>query len=272
MRPTRATSATHKGARPYQEDRLFTATYEKGMLLGVFDGHGGHETSHLVSEELPSIFADEIGEPKATPRSALRRTIRRLAEMTKDFLSGTTVSLAYVPYRGRTVTCAVLGDSPIIVRDAAGKVVHSPDHNVRTNPAEEQAVLDRGGFVVGGYAYHNRFGAGLQMARALGDYELRKVLSRKPDIYSVRVGKGSFVAVATDGVLDPSHNSFGEAAGAVVRLLEEGADAQALVDRAVALPTYDNASAIVLRFEAGKRSRKRKKGADTDDNDQAPLA
>lgn len=272
MNPKRATVATHKGLRPYQEDRVFTASYEKGLLLGVFDGHGGHEASQRAVDELPGIFADEITEPKATVRSALRKTIRKLAIMTQDYVEGTTLSLAFIPFRGSRITCAVIGDSPILIKDAEGKIVHSPEHNVRTNEAEAEAVRKRGGFVANGYAFHNRFGVGLQMARALGDAELRKVLSTKPDIYSVKVNKDSFVIVASDGVFDPGHYGFEEAAAAVVKMLEDGADAQAIVDRAVAAKTGDNASAIVARFEAKKHKPRKETNGDPDDNHQAAVA
>jgi len=74
------------------------------------------------------------------------------------------------------------------------------------------------------------------------------VLSRQPDIYSVRVNKDSFIIVASDGAFDPGHYDFKKSAEAVVKLVEAGADAQTIVDRAVKLPTGDNVSAIIARF------------------------
>jgi serine/threonine protein phosphatase PrpC len=254
IKPT--TSATHKGLRPYQEDRFFTVGCPKGLLIGVFDGHGGEYVSHFASEEFPGIFADEITEPKATPRVALRRAIKKLVGLTSDHGPGSTLSLAYIPYRGNTVTCAVLGDSPIIVKDAKGGINIGPEHNVRTNDAERKAAEERGGFVMGGYLCQSFDGGGLQMARALGNRHLHRVLSRKPDIYTVKVNKDSFVVVASDGVFDPGHYEFHKAAEEVVRLVEGGAEAQALVDRAVQAPTHDNATAVVARFEARPRKRR----------------
>ena len=256
IKPT--TSATHKGQRPYQEDRFFTVSCPKGLLIGVFDGHGGEHVSHLASEEFPGIFADEITEPKATPRKALKKAIKKIVSMTQSNAAGSTLSLAYIPYRGGTVTCAVMGDSPIIIKDAKGEINIGPEHNVRTNAAERKAAEDRGGFVSGGYLCASFSGGGLQMARALGNYHLNRVLSREPEIYTVKVNKDSFIIVASDGVFDPSHYNFEVAAEAVVKMVEEGAEAQAIVDRAVAMPTGDNASAIVARFERKKRAAKRR--------------
>jgi serine/threonine protein phosphatase PrpC len=256
IKPT--TSATHKGLRPYQEDRFFTCSCPKGLLIGVFDGHGGELVSHLASEVFPGIFSDEITEPKATPRTALKKAIKKLVSMTQANAAGSTLSLAYIPYRGNTVTCAVMGDSPIIIKDAEGKINIGPEHNVRTNAAERKAAEERGGMVMGGYLCASFSGGGLQMARALGNYHLGRVLSRVPDIYTVKINKDSFIIVATDGVFDPGHYEFDKAAESVVKLIEEGAEAQTIVDRAVAIPTGDNASAIVARFEGKKRAAKRR--------------
>jgi serine/threonine protein phosphatase PrpC len=254
------TQATAKGGRPYQEDRLFKATMQEGVLIAIFDGHGGHETAHWASEEFHGLFVDAIGEPKATPRTAFKNAIHKLAIMTQAQGPGSTLSAVFIPAKGNTVTCAVLGDSPIIIKDAKGKINIGPEHNVRTNEVEAQRVRDLGGFVVDGYAYDNRFGGGLQMARALGDSSLARILSRVPDVYSVKVNKDSFVILASDGVFDPGHYNFHEAANTIVKLVEEGAEAQALVDRAVQIRTGDNATAFVARFEPTKRKPRKKNG------------
>jgi serine/threonine protein phosphatase PrpC len=167
LRPV--SSATAKGQRSYQEDRLFTLTGEQGTLLAVFDGHGGAQVSHLASEELPGIFADLITEKNAKPRQVLKKSIHKLNIMTQHFAPGSTISLAFIPFKKRIVYCAVMGDSPILIKDSKGNINISPDHNVRTNEAERIAALDRGGFTEGGYLYATFTGPGLQMARALGD-------------------------------------------------------------------------------------------------------
>jgi serine/threonine protein phosphatase PrpC len=255
-------SASHKGQRSYQEDRLFVATYEQGTLIGVFDGHGGSDTSQFAVDTLPSLFADLISTPNIKPRVALTKAIHKLAIETDYYVPGTTLSLAFIPSNRKFVYCAVIGDSPIIIKDSKGAINIGPDHNVRTNMEEKRAAEERGGFVHGGYLYASYDGPGLQMARALGDSHLRRVLSRKPEIYTVRVNKDSFVLVATDGAFDPGHYDFKKSAEAVVKLVEEGGEAQAIVDHAVKIKTGDNVSALLARFE----------DADTNNDNQAPLA
>jgi serine/threonine protein phosphatase PrpC len=225
---------------------------QEGFLMAVFDGHGGAQVSHLASERFPVLFVNEITEPGTTPREAFERSIAKLNLETQHFVPGSTLSAVFVPAKGDTATCAVIGDSPIVIKDAEGKTNVGPEHNVRTNKAEAEAAKKRGGFIYGGYLSASYSGPGLQMARALGDSELSKVLSRTPDIYEVKLGKGSFVVVATDGAFDPGHYEFDKAAEAVVELVDKGGDAAAIVDRAVKIPTGDNVTAIVVRVdEAG---------------------
>lgn len=215
----------------------------------VFDGHGGAECSHYASERYPVLFVDEIGEEGATPRSALEKSIQKLNIETQHMEPGSTMSAVFIPANGDVATCAVLGDSPIIIKDADGKINIGPDHNVRTNYVELEAARARGGFVEGGYLFQSYSGMGLQMARALGDSHLNKVLSRLPEIYEVRLNASSFVLVASDGAFDPGHYEFKKAADAVVELIEKGADAKAIVDRAIKIPTGDNVTAIIARFQ-----------------------
>jgi serine/threonine protein phosphatase PrpC len=242
-------SDTHKGRRDYQEDRLFTLTGAEGTLLAIFDGHGGADVAHLASEQLPAIWADEITAEGATPKTALQNSIQKLNILTQHYEPGSTISLVFIPANDDTASVAIMGDSPVIIKDAEGKINISPDHNVRTNYIEAEAAKSRGGFVEGGYLFQSYDGMGLQMARALGDSYLNKVLSRTPEIYGVKINKDSFIIAASDGCFDPGHYDFKKAAQTIVELVERGQEANELVHRAaVDYPTGDNVSCIVARF------------------------
>jgi serine/threonine protein phosphatase PrpC len=224
----------------------------QGLCFGVFDGHGGCNCAHRASETFPGLFVDELGEPGATPQDAFLKAFEKLHNATKDMHEGTTASVVFIPLSADMVHVAVLGDSPVIVKRADGSIWIAPEHNVRTNNAEAEAAMARGGKVIGGYLVAHWDGPGLQIARALGDKVLDRVLSRVPEISAQALGVGSFVLVCTDGALDPGHENTEAAAESVVELIQSGGDAQAIVDRALGIPTGDNVSALLVRVESAQ--------------------
>lgn len=246
------THATAKGSRPYQEDRYFTANMPDGFCFGVFDGHGGETVAQIASEKFPIYLAEELGEPGITVPLALAKAFAKINSATLSFGSGSTASVAFIPNSSDLVHTAVLGDSPIIVKRADQSIWVGPDHNVRSNPAEAAAATARGGGVYHGYLYDsgNYHSPGLQMARALGDSGLHRVLDRTPEINTQVLGVGSFVLICSDGAFDPGHAETLEAIDSVVGLIQGGAEAQAVVDRAIQAKTGDNVTALLVRVEA----------------------
>jgi serine/threonine protein phosphatase PrpC len=224
---------------------------EEGFCMGVFDGHGGEECAEAAVNLFPGMLADAIGEPGITVPDALRQAFERLNEQTQDMSSGCTASIAVISPKADTAHVAVLGDSPIIIKRADKSIWIAPDHNVRTNAAEALDAQARGGVVFNGYLYaQNRFGdnaQGLQMARALGDKFLGKVLLRTPEISSHPLGRGSFVLVCSDGALDPGHKNTDGAAQEVIKLIQKGKGVRAIVNHAVKAPTGDNVTALLVR-------------------------
>jgi serine/threonine protein phosphatase PrpC len=156
----------------------------------------------------------------------------------------------FIPKDESRVDVAVLGDSPVLVSRPDGSIWVSPEHNIRTNEAEADAAIQRGGHISGGYLFASyRPEVGLQMSRALGDAHLDRVLSREPEVFSHVLGKDSWVLVCSDGAVDPGHGAAQANIDTIVRMIEdEDADAQDIVDRALAVPTRDNVTAILVRL------------------------
>jgi serine/threonine protein phosphatase PrpC len=255
--------AAEKGNRDYMEDRYISYDKPEGILLAVFDGHGGSEASTYAWGKLAPYFFESLAFFKEEFPSekqvtyALRDAIKQLAVHLADCEAGTTLSAVFIPTEGEMAYTAVLGDSPIIIksesRDEVLGMTHfttwvGPDHNVRSNPTERMAAEARGGYCDGAYLYRNMHSQGLQMARALGDSHLRGVISTEPEINEVPIVGSGFILVATDGLFDPAHRKFEESKRQVLALIKDGADAQYLVDNAVLRDTYDNATAILARF------------------------
>jgi serine/threonine protein phosphatase PrpC len=232
------TVATAKGSRGYQEDAYLAAETKEGYLFGVFDGHGGEEASTYMKRNFLKHFNFYKGLEGAFKASAIQL---------KDYVSGTTASVVFIPKDKDYVVAAVIGDSPIIVQTPTG-IWHSPEHNVRTNVKERDSARARGGSYSGGYIFKSLHGQGLQMSRALGDAELHPVVSSEPELNIVAVAPGGFVLIGTDGLFDPAHHKFEEAAKDVLDLIPSCFSAQTLVDRALAVPTNDNVTAILIKF------------------------
>lgn len=236
------THATDKGARRYQEDRYVVHRLPHGHLLAVFDGHGGDECAEYCARELTSLTDSIIN---SIASSGFRGIFGSLNEQTKNFSSGCAASIVYVDEKYDKVTVGVLGDVPVIVHPsyANGTVWVAPEHNVRSNKSEAKAAEGRGGIVVNGYLFNRYSGNGLQMSRALGDSSLDGVLSREPEIFNFSVGPGGYVLVASDGILDPGHNSD------FMLDIQDTDTAESLVEAAVKVPTGDNVTAVLVRFK-----------------------
>lgn len=244
--------ATAQGTREYQEDRSFINATEDGLLIAIFDGHGGDQGAEYLHTNLPYVFNDLGNDPDfPTILEKMKHLFAVLAIMTNTMVAGSTASIVFIPSSLDRAYVGVVGDSPVIIRNADGDLWKSPEHNVRANPTEVAAAKARGGVIVNGYLFGHKVKGfnppGLQLTRALGDVELDDVLSREPEIFEIPLAKNSFVLVASDGLLDPQHESS-EAAQAIVMAVDKGATAGNLVKMAIDKPTHDNASAVLVRI------------------------
>lgn len=235
-----------RGPRAYQEDRDYVSVRSLSdgtrlLILAVFDGHGGSEAAEYAKENFTKLFKPFSSK---TVKEDLKFAISQLALDMRNIEAGTTLSVACISSNNEA-TIAIVGDSPVIVIEENGALNISPEHNVRTNPAEAAEAYKRGGVVVNGYVWHPTREIGLQMSRALGDSGMQPIVSHEPDIYTVKLGKDSAVLVASDGLIDPSHKT-GSAITDIILGLKSGKTAGQLVDM-VAPNAQDNVTAVVWR-------------------------
>lgn len=251
------TKATAQGLRDYQEDRFVCSRGKDGLIVAVMDGHGGASTSSRLANALPRIWKKHIVFP-ASIVTAIQNTFRDLHYLTSEMTEGSTMSFVFIPKPLDVVYVAILGDSPVVIQTASGDIDVSPQHNARSNPAELAAARERGANYYGGYITTRYGGHGIQMTRVMGDSDLRQIVNREPEIYVRDLNADSFVLVATDGLFDPANENTKVVAGAVAQYIREGATAEELVNRAVATPTGDNVTAILIRV-GNKKARRKKK-------------
>jgi serine/threonine protein phosphatase PrpC len=247
-------TATHQGGRPYQEDRMVHAWIEcdagAGWLLSVFDGHRGATAAEQASQALRPLFQHHFAKHGADVVAVLDNVFRSLHSLTSKLQAGSTASVVFIPSDSQTAYVAVLGDSPVAILDASGKSHFGPDHNIRTNYLERKAALARGGVFSEGYLEDPQVpGVGLQMSRSLGDVDLTWVLERKPDIEEVPLGGEGIVLVGSDGLILPKKGHTAEQLTRLLHLIQQGADASALIQDVLKQGADDNISAIVWRAD-----------------------
>lgn len=254
-----ANAATDQGSRSYQQDRLMVYRYdtseEKGWLLAVADGHGeSAEVAEFCEKNLSSYFnnfvALEFENTDAVLEKVLRITVLVLHKKTKNMISGSTLSVVYISETKAKTFVAILGDSPVMIRARNGDLVMSMEHNARTNLADREAAIQKGAVYSGGYIWddpNSDMGSRLQLTRALGDSALDKFLNREPEIYSVDLGPESFVAVMSDGVVDPKHGDHEDIPNHLASIISNGGTAADLVNDALKRRTGDNATVVLWK-------------------------
>lgn len=233
------------GSRPYQEDRGLVISKNRGKLLAVIDGHGGDSTAQCVSDNLKAIFSGTI--TKMSEEDALFSTFAKLHLLTRENVSGAVVSMVWIPFNASMAYVAVLGDAPVFITNPGEETWAGPNHNVRTNLKERRAAEKAGAIFNDGYIWNSSFTKGLQMSRALGDVALDYILNRQPEVNKVPIYSGAIIVVATDGVLDPTHQDVSQEKH-IIQMAENGAEAKDLVLDAVKRDTRDNVTAIIARI------------------------
>lgn len=242
-------SAMEKGTRFYQEDRFSVIRHEtqkeKGWLLAVMDGHGGAEVARYCEENIESKFKPLISDPQLMITDVLRQLIEVFVKETRGMDAGSTISLVYISETSERAFVAILGDSLVIVKNAHGLWI-SPEHNIRVNQADKKIVLSKGAFSDGYYMSASKLGQGLQLTRSLGDASFDRFLIREPEIFSCfNLNKDSFIIVASDGLLDPSHNDRN--VESLRNIVEKGGTAYDLVNDAIRRKTGDNVTAVLWK-------------------------
>lgn len=257
------TTAQFDGGRPYQEDRFIIGRLrlntlrrfsffrvpwpEEIEILAVCDGHGGDEVAEYIYNNLVRIFRDCFYSCNRDMKKALCETVQILHEQTKHMLAGSTLSIVIISSSGSRADVAVLGDSPVIIFDHTKSFWISPEHNARSNTDERNAAIARGAEYIDGYIGLSATGIRAQLTRALGDNELDALLDRSPEVFTVYLGPESFVLVASDGLLDPSHRSTRSQMQHIIELIRKGANADDLARDALNRETNDNVTAILWK-------------------------
>ena len=75
--------ASEKGLRDYQEDVYLFEQLKDGVLVGVFDGHGGDRTAKMAAKLFREIFPAKLKMVPGEPDVALVSTFKFVVEATR---------------------------------------------------------------------------------------------------------------------------------------------------------------------------------------------
>jgi serine/threonine protein phosphatase PrpC len=189
---------------------MFEAHSPLGVVVGVFDGHGhSTETADVCAKLFQDLLCGTASGDLtfADPTTALTQAFAHVAAVTSYTQGGSTALVGILSNTGRC-TFATLGDSIHVVLHGRHLYV-GPQHNIWTNTVEREAAVARGGFYMDGgrYIYSADGRYGLQCSRSFGDSALGDILSKEPEITTRDIPQGSWVALMSDGVLDPAVHS-----------------------------------------------------------------
>lgn len=239
------TSATDVGQRPYQEDQLVIQQDDTGLFVAIFDGHGGHQVSVPAAACVYDLWNEITGHPEYR----LLELFKQLSSKFQQFNAGSTASVAYIPRSQNNVYCAVLGDSPIVIYDKNnGRVNMSPAHNVTIHMQDRADLSEKGVIFQDPYYLSKDLRQYLQLTRSFGDSAFSGLIKTVPDIYTMPLANVSWILLASDGLFNPKHSPTNVYNNNIIKLINAGADASILVNYAIQVPTYDNASAILIKM------------------------
>jgi len=234
-----------QGGRKYQEDSfaLWENDFKKDghALYCVFDGHGGAYFSSHASQHMTQFLVQSLSFKQGDYKEAIKKAFNEEDEALKDVhkkhpSGGTTATIALIA--NGELFVGNVGDSRCIVgRKQIGQSIFentaiqcTKDHSFG-NSEEQRRILDSGGIIEGGRVISQ--GHGINMTRALGDFEFKRPINQAkdnwisavPDIYQLTLRpENEFLILATDGLWNVwSDNAV---VSKVAELQKEGKSAQ----------------------------------------------
>lgn len=215
----------NQGGRPYQEDRIdvLSGKIEEldYVILSIFDGHGGADTSDYLSKNLPArckVGLDALKQPltysmieNVINTEFAKIDLEVTPEMRQQFTGSTAVICIVFE---NNIFVANIADSPAIVFDRAGNKknqtnIHDCNNQseiIRINtdgrrPLCEQNIYGAPRLNLG-YLPSGNIDRGLDMTRAFGDNAYKPKADAKPELYVWARNAGDILCICSDSFFD----------------------------------------------------------------------
>ncbi|XP_002969292.2 probable protein phosphatase 2C 8 [Selaginella moellendorffii] len=233
-------AVSHKGQRPYQEDRCLAIPGKVG-IFAIFDGHRGSQGS---GDSIETLLTGALSAAIADIEAELLNESER-----GGFVAGSTACIAAIS--GETVVVMNLGDSRAIICGVeAGDCVRlTRDHQPYWE--DERKRIEAAGGVI--HSNGRLFGE-FEVSRAIGDRDLKKFgMSAVPEftVYHLQRQRPSplYLLVGSDGVFEKLR--FQGVCETVIELLRNGEEsgiASRVITKALVAGTSDNLTLVVAKL------------------------
>jgi len=180
----------------------------KGVLLCVFDGHGGKDVANFAKERFGQVFLETQEFRQKKYKEALLEAFRKFDEevgkMDYGMHTGSTANVVY--FNSTDIYCANAGDSRAVLFTNDKAVPLSEDHKP-DNESELQRIQKTDHFVEDA-----RVDGNLALSRAFGDFQYKddskkswkdQAVTANPDLTVTKRKKGDkYIILACDGIWD----------------------------------------------------------------------
>jgi serine/threonine protein phosphatase PrpC len=246
-------SISAQGGRVYQEDKFVnTNIYKDDVYLScIFDGHGGDDVSIFLQNNFPDFVKQALhnGGLHDIPMLLRRvfKTADNMIEVLNTPMTGSTAVVCLIDKE--KVFFANAGDSLAMIHYSQSDQVEymSIDHKV-DNPNETKRIISSGGQIT----YNSGMGrvsGTLNLARSLGDFNLKPWVISDPFIRSESRKKILYIFLASDGVWDVmSKNEIQKILGKVTHQ-SAYSDLNNVIDYAMNAGSTDNITATLILLD-----------------------
>jgi serine/threonine protein phosphatase PrpC len=205
------------------EDAVAVKQKDDLIFLGVFDGHGGSETSETLASTFPSLVlsAYPSTKPYAKRTDYLVAKSKEMDQTLFHFEDGSTAVFGILPLTKNRLDVGNLGDSRLLVVYDGWSFKATEDHKPE-DIWEMKRISKAGGFVKcyqvppkyksGPPAKMCRVNGNLATSRAFGDFHMglksnlpgqdssTYAVSDVPEVYERCLNNAKFIVLARDGL------------------------------------------------------------------------
>lgn len=258
-------SCEKQGLRKTFEDATLICEFDRGMILGVFDGHGGKQVAEFAKKEFIERFPKRLKYSKKGVRhsflevfDAIQNQITKISSLDSV---GSTAVVSFIEFKTHLIYTATIGDSEAtiyrLINEEKVSIPLSPirDFGCLKEIERVSKAMNKPEIIEQWPKAKNfktlRFPEkGLNLSRSLGDNKYKKTYSspgiiHKAKITVQRLMSGDTLLLACDGLKDYVSETL------ILQKIEEtkqGEDlAKALVDYALCeKKSRDNVSVIAV--------------------------